>query len=109
MPFYIGASDAVILTSDAEGSPMIVKEALMVGVPVVSVRVGDVPDIAELTDGCFVCDRDPADLASKLVTACYLRRRPINVANLSELSLETVAARLVAIYSRVLMGKEAVA
>jgi len=109
MPLYIGASDAVILTSDSEGSPMIVKEALMVRVPVVSVRVGDVPEISALTDGCFLCERNPEDLANKLVTACHVRERPIRIENLSQLSLEAVADRILTLYSRTLIPKESIA
>jgi glycosyltransferase involved in cell wall biosynthesis len=81
MPFYIGASDAVILTSDAEGSPMIVKESLACGVPVVSVRVGDVPEIAE-----------------KLVQACRIGRRFPPESWLDDLSLEATASRLASAY-----------
>lgn len=41
----LNASDALLLTSSWEGSPNAVREALAVGLPVVSVRVGDAPEI----------------------------------------------------------------
>jgi glycosyltransferase involved in cell wall biosynthesis len=42
VPFYFNAADVLIIVSEHEGSPNAVKEALAVGLPVVSTRVGDV-------------------------------------------------------------------
>ncbi|WP_170560581.1 glycosyltransferase [Ruegeria atlantica] len=43
VPYFFNAADALVITSEHEGSPNAVKEALAVGLPVVSTRVGDVP------------------------------------------------------------------
>ena len=42
MPVLMNASDALLLCSDKEGSPTMVKEAMACGLPVVSCDVGDV-------------------------------------------------------------------
>ncbi len=47
MPWYYGAADCLLMTSDLEGSPNCVKEALACGVPVVSVPVGSVPELID--------------------------------------------------------------
>ena len=44
VPMYLNGADALLMTSDFEGSPNIVKEAMACNLPVVSVATGDVPE-----------------------------------------------------------------
>src|SRR5258708_27199195 len=67
VPTYMSACDVLVLTSLAEGSPMVIKEAMACNLPIVSVRVGDVAEIISDTPGCSMAERDPADIAAKLI------------------------------------------
>ena len=61
------AADAFLMTSQMEGSPQVVKEAMACGCPIVSVNVGDVKERVEGVEGCYVSDtRNPKELADLL-------------------------------------------
>jgi teichuronic acid biosynthesis glycosyltransferase TuaC len=93
----MNAVDVVLLTSDSEGSPVTVKEALACMTPVVSVPVGDVPALLAGLPGCAIAPRDPelladAVLAARTVRDSALRRRAL------EFSYERVATQILKIY-----------
>ncbi len=69
MPDYFRAADCCLLTSDWEGSPNVVKEALMSGVPVVTTDVGDVRRWIPLAPGSTITERDPRGIAKGIVNA----------------------------------------
>lgn len=63
----VGASDALVLSSDHEGLPVAVMEALSLGVPVVSTAVGGIPEaVTDRVDGLLVPPRRPDLLAAAL-------------------------------------------
>lgn len=66
MPFYINAADVVILSSRYEASPMIIKEAMACNCPIVSTDTGDARFIIGKTRDCYVCDRNPKELADRI-------------------------------------------
>ena len=64
---YYEFIDALVLTSANEGTPVVAIEALAAGKPVVSTRVGGVPDVVEEgEDGLLVDARDVEGLAAAL-------------------------------------------
>jgi glycosyltransferase involved in cell wall biosynthesis len=104
VPYYMNACDAMGMTSFSEGSPNVVKEALACNLPIVSVPVGDVPQLLNGLDGCAVCERDINLLASHL-TQILKVMKPIDGRNvLMRLGLDqaSVAGKLTQIYRQVL-------
>jgi glycosyltransferase involved in cell wall biosynthesis len=101
MPWYYGAADCLLMTSDLEGSPNCVKEALACGVPVVSVPVGSVPELIDTPTRGRVVARDPAQLADA-VDAVVRSQPPTRPSLLPDaLRAASVAQRLLGIYARV--------
>jgi hypothetical protein len=66
VPLLMNASDCVLMTSDFEGSPNMVREALACQTPVVSVAVGDVPGWLEGIPAARIVDRDPVKLGAAI-------------------------------------------
>jgi glycosyltransferase involved in cell wall biosynthesis len=69
VPIIMCACDALLVTSGFESGPLVVKEALAVGLPVVSVPVGDVREVCRDKAHCYVVDDKPNLLAIALLAA----------------------------------------
>lgn len=100
VPIWLNAVDVVLLTSAHEGSPNVVKEALACDVAVVSVDVGDVRERLDGIEGCYVADATPEDLAARLRAALDHGRRVNARECVRDLSLESVACNLAAVYEQ---------
>ena len=103
VPQYMNACHAMILTSHIEGSPNVVKEAMACNLPVVSVAVGDTPQLLDGVENSFLCRRDEQDLADALVRVLTTLERSSGREVLLErgLDAESVAARIVGVYDDV--------
>jgi teichuronic acid biosynthesis glycosyltransferase TuaC len=100
VPTYMSACDALVLTSAAEGSPMVVKEAMACNLPVVSVPVGDVPDVVAGTEGCALTTWEPSDIAAALVGLLRGRRRTDGRARMDRYRHDHIARRLIEVYQK---------
>jgi glycosyltransferase involved in cell wall biosynthesis len=101
VPIWLNAADVLLLTSQQEGSPTIVKEALACELPIVSVAVGDVPERIKDIPGCFLAAPDAGDLADKLSIVWQRGERLECREQLQELSCEAVAAKLEKFYKEI--------
>ena len=102
VPLWLNSSDCLILTSEYEGSPNIIKEALACNVPVVSLDIGDVSERVRGIAGCHISSSDPQDLAARLVAVQKGPRRVQGRIKMNDLSLTRVAERLLEFYQSVL-------
>jgi glycosyltransferase involved in cell wall biosynthesis len=105
MPAYYAVADAMLLTSDSEGSPNVVKEALACEVPVVAVDVGDVRERIEGAPSCAVVERRPSALAGAVERAMACPRPGRLRERVTHLSAEAVARRIVMLYHEVLAAR----
>ncbi len=105
VPLYMNACDALLLLSDAEGSPMVIKEAMACNLPIVSVPVGDVPQVIKGIDGCYLCSQDPKDAAQKLLLVLNPPRRSKGRERIANLELGHISRQIVALYEEVLQEK----
>jgi glycosyltransferase involved in cell wall biosynthesis len=99
MPLLMNAADCLLLTSAAEGSPNVVKEAIACNLPVVTTRVGDVEDLLAGVEPSYVCDDTPAALAAALVDCLREPRRSDGRERAERFSQPEVARRVAAVYS----------
>jgi len=67
IPEILGAADAFVLSSDWEGNPLSVMEAMAAGKPVICTTVGGVPELVEDGEcGLLVPQRDEKALAKAM-------------------------------------------
>ncbi len=97
---YMNAADALLLTSDSEGSPNSVKEALACNLPVVATDVGDVPERLAGVDPSVVADTDEG-LVEGLLAVLERGERSNGREAVREVSIERTADRLLELYERV--------
>ncbi len=102
LALFMNASNALVLTSSHEGSPVAVREALACGLPVVSVPVGDVQDLISTVEGCHMCGYDPVDIADKLKLVFHKDRRIDPPAIATARDTVWSAARLMEVYTGVI-------
>ncbi len=107
VPWYMNASDVLALSSDYEASPMVIKEALAVNLPIVSTDVGDVRKLIGGADGCFICNGYPTDFARNLEKALQFGRSTTGRERVLALGfgLDQVAESLVRLYRKAVGGK----
>lgn len=99
------AANCLLMTSRAEGSPQVVKEAMACSCPIVSVDVGDVAERTEGVDGCYVVkSREPREIAEAIEKALAFEGRTNGREKILEYGLtnEIVAKKIIKIYGNII-------
>lgn len=100
----INAANCLLMTSHREGSPVVIKEAMACGTPIVSVDVGDVKDVVSGVNGCFVSTYDANDVATKIQQALLFKGKTNGPQSIVDkgLSNDIVVNRIYEIYQKVI-------
>jgi len=106
VPRYMNAADALIMTSNYEGGPSVVKEAMACALPVVATPVGILNEVLRGLPGIHVAAPEPAALAGALAMAIEGGRTPAAREAIAFMSLERVAERVAGVYAGVTGGGE---
>jgi glycosyltransferase involved in cell wall biosynthesis len=102
LPLFTAACDVILCTSENEGWPNCVKEALACNVPFVSTDVSDLSDIARVETSCRVCPDDPAVLAENLCEVLALDGSADLRKHVAPMSLDFSSERLIGLYESLL-------
>jgi len=102
VPAMMNAANCLLVTSDAEGSPTIVQEALATNLPVVSVDVGDIAERLEGVTYSRVAPREPQALGRALADILSPPRRSDGRRKAEEFSSARIARELGRLYRELL-------
>jgi glycosyltransferase involved in cell wall biosynthesis len=86
---FLRAFDVVVISSRTEGTPMVLLEAMAVGVPVVTTAVGGIPDVVTKEEAILVPSENPAALAAAIRSVHADRAAAIERAQRAVLRLAT--------------------
>lgn len=100
MPIMMNAADCLLLTSMSEGSPMVVKEAVLCTLPVVATDVGDVRDLLTGISPSAVCRHEPSELGSALAGVLKANRRCNGRDQSVHLDQATTVHQLLSLYAQ---------
>ena len=100
----MNAANCLLLTSHREGCPLVVKEAMACGTPVVSVDVGDVISITKGAEGCYIASRDAHDVAECLQKALAFQGKTDGMQQIfiKKFNKEQIAEQVVEAYQKLL-------
>ena len=101
IPLYMNACDVLVMTSQSEGAPVAVREAMACNLPIVSVDVGDVASVIGTTDNCAIVDTEPEVIANSIAEILRTGKRSNGRNSATEMSVRTFAQSVANIYEQV--------
>ena len=99
----MNAVDVCLMTSHTEGSPQVIKEAMACNCPIVSVDVGDVKEVSDGVEGCYIVNRNPIEIAEKIQLALKIKGLTEGSQRILDLGLsnEFLVNKLIDIYVQI--------
>ncbi|MEX0926215.1 MAG: glycosyltransferase [Dehalococcoidia bacterium] len=106
VPTFMNAADCLLLTSDWEGSPTVVQEAMACNLPVVSVDVGDVRERLDGVHPSYIVTRNPQDLGEALAAVMAERVASNGRAAAKSVSTDRTAEQIMSVYKLALKTRQ---
>ena len=104
LALFVAACDLILCTSETEGWPNSVKEALACDVPFVATDVSDLREIASVEPSCRVCPPQPDKIAANICEVLSLPRSQDLRRHVARMSVDSVADQIISAYHAVLAG-----
>ncbi len=105
---FMHSADALVLFSNSETSSVVIHEAMASGLPIISTRVGAIPEIVNVTNGILVEPRDEQALADAILSMMSgektFNKNEIRAASL-EFSYDSIGRQLMSVYNDILKEK----
>jgi glycosyltransferase involved in cell wall biosynthesis len=98
---YMNACDVLVLVSDHEGSPMAVREAMACNMPIVSVDVGDVKNLLDGVDNCYLTSQDVNEVTLKIIQSFITGTRTNGRDKIFPHSNQAVSQSVVEVYKSI--------
>ncbi len=102
LPLFAAACDVIVCTSEYEGWPNSVKEALACNVPFVATDVSDLRDIARNEPSCRICPPDAQVIADNICDVLAGPEPQGLRQHVSGMSLDAISDQLISTYDSVL-------
>lgn len=108
VPLFYNSSEILLLTSDHEGSPNAVKEAMACNVPVVSTDVGNVKEMLDGVSCSFVSSsKRPDEMADIVVKALSSEKREgRDIILEKKLDINSTALKIKHLYEKILVSRK---
>lgn len=108
LPLFTAACDVILCTSETEGWPNCVKEALACNVPFVSTDVSDLAEIARVEPSCRICPPDPRALADNICDVLATVDRADVRKYAASMSVDVLTNALLDVYENLRSRKDAI-
>lgn len=100
MNLLYNSSNVTLFASLHEGSPNVIKEALVCGCPVISNAIGDTTSISEINSNLYIRKRTVDDFVKTIIELAPRKNRTINYTFNEEVSINKTVDRILDVYDQ---------